>query len=92
MPYHIMTPRFPLGRIVATQGAVDLRIDLSRYLQRHQCGDWGDLCRDDKQSNEDALIDGDRILSCYKLPGGRNIYIITEWDRSSTCVMLCEEY
>ena len=92
MAYHIMKPRFPLGMIVATPGAIALRIDLSRYLHRHHCGDWGDLCRDDKQSNEDALIDGNRILSCYKLPEGRNIYIITECDRSSTCVMLCEEY
>lgn len=92
MAYHIMKPRFPLGRTVATAGAIALGIDLSHYLHRHHCGDWGDLCQDDKQVNENALIHGERILSCYQLPEGRKIYIITEWDRSSTCVMLSEDY
>lgn len=92
MAYHIMKPRFPLGRTVATSGAIALGIDLTRYLFRHHCGDWGDLCLDDKQANENALIEGARVLSCYKLPEGHKIFIITEWDRSSTCVMLSEEY
>lgn len=92
MAYHIMKPRFPLGRTVATSGAIALEIDLSHYLFRHHCGDWGDLCDEDRQANESALIHGERILSCYKLPEGRKIFIITEWDRSSTCVMLSEEY
>ena len=69
-----------------------LGIDLIPYMRRHHCGDWGDLDECDKQANEDALIHGDRILSHYKLGGGRRIYIITEWDRSSTCIMLPEEY
>ena len=42
--------------------------------------------------NEDGMINGDRILSCYQVGDGRRIYIITEADRSSTCVMLPEEY
>jgi hypothetical protein len=92
MAYHIKKPRFPLGRTVATAGAIALGIDLTRFLFRHHCGDWGDLCDEDKQANEDALIHGDRILSSYRLPDGRKIFIITEWDRSSTCVMLAEEY
>jgi hypothetical protein len=29
MEYHIMTPRFPLGRTVATPGALALGIDLA---------------------------------------------------------------
>ena len=92
MPYHLMKPRFPLGRTVATPGAIALGIDLATYMRRHHCGDWGDLCDGDKQANEDALIHGDRILSHYKLSGGKRIYIITEADRSSTCVLLPEEY
>lgn len=92
MAYHIMKPRFPMGRTVATPGAISLGIDLSHYIHRHQCGDWGDLCQDDKQANENALIHGDRMLSCYQLPEGRKVFIITEWDRSSTCLMLSEEY
>ena len=92
MAYRIMEPRFPLGNTVATPAAMALGIDLASYMHRHHCGDWGDLDEGDKQVNEDALIHGDRILSCYRVGGGRRIYIITEWDRSSTCILLPEEY
>ena len=92
MAYRMMEPRFPLGRTVATPGAIALGIELGLCMHRHHCGDWGDLDDCDKQANEDALIQGDRILSHYKLEGGRRIYIITEADRSSTCILLPEEY
>ncbi|MEI7911361.1 MAG: hypothetical protein WCK77_17140 [Verrucomicrobiota bacterium] len=92
MGYRFMTPRFSLGRIVATSGAVALNVDLEALLRRHHYGDWGDLDDDDRQANEAALIHGDRILSHYRLAGGVRIYIITEHDRSSTCIMLREEY
>lgn len=92
MPYHLVTPRFPVGRTVATLGALALGIDLAAYMRRHHCGDWGNLCDEDKQANEDALVHGNRILSHYKLGGGRRIYIITEADRSLTTVLLPEEY
>ena len=92
MAYRIMQSRFPLGRTVATPAATALGIDLASYMHRHHCGDWGDLEAEDKQANEEALNDGTRILSCYQVGGGRRIYIITEWDRSSTCILLPEEY
>lgn len=89
MAYRIMEPRFPLGRTVATPAAMALSIDLASYMHRHHCGDL-DEC--DKQSNEEALEEGFRILSCYRVDGGWRIYIITEADRSSTCILLPEEY
>ena len=92
MPYGLLVPRFSLGKTVATPAAMALGVDLARYMRRHHCGDWGDLCDEDKQANEDALIHGDRIVSHYKLDGGRRIYIITEADRISTCILLPEEY
>jgi len=92
MAYRLMQPRFPLGKIVATPGALALGIDLQPYLHRHHCGDWGDLDAEDKQTNEEALDQGCRILSCYHVGGGKRIYIITEHDRSSTCLLLPEEY
>jgi hypothetical protein len=92
MAYHFMKPRFPLGRTVATPAAMALEIDLASYMRRHHCGDWGDLCDEDKQANEEALAEGFRILSCYQVGNGRRIYIITEADRSSTCILLPEEY
>jgi hypothetical protein len=92
MAYRIMEPRFPLGKTVATPGALALGIDLNPYMRRHHCGDWGDLCDEDKQANEEALEQGFRIVSHYKLAGGKRIYIITEADRSSSCILLPEEY
>ena len=87
-----MQPRFPVGSTVATPVVMALGIDLASYMHRHHCGDWGNLDECDKQMNEDAKTNGDRILSCYRVGGGRRIYIITEADRSSTCILLPEEY
>lgn len=60
-------------------------------VSRHLAGDWGDLGKEDKQANEDAIQHGDRILSMYQLKGEK-FYVITEWDRSATTVMLAEDY
>ena len=93
MAIYLMQPRFLLGRTYATPGAIALDVDLSKYLRRHHCGDWGEeLCAEDKQANEDALKDGTRLLSCYRTPGGDRLYIITEHDRSLTTALLPEEY
>jgi hypothetical protein len=92
MPYQLMQPRFPIGKVYATPGALALNVDLTKYLRRHHCGDWGEeLCAEDKQANEHSLKDGTRLLSRYSTPGG-SIYIITEWDRSMTTILLPEEY
>lgn len=40
---------------------------------------------------ERALKTGERLFSAYDTPAGR-VWIITEWDRSSTCVLLPSEY
>ena len=93
MPYQLMQPRVPVGMTYATPGALALEVDLTRYLHRHHCGDWGDeLCAEDKAANEQALKDGSRLLSCYRTPAGDRLYIITEWDRSMTTIMLPSEY
>ena len=92
---NLMEPRFPLGRTCATAAVVKWAekqtIDLAGYLRRHHCGDGGDLCKEDKQANQDALQDGARILSCYRIQD-RKIYVITEADRSMTTVLFAEEY
>ena len=92
MGFHLMHPCFPLGKVYATKGAIALGIDLAAYVHRHHCGDWGDeLCQEDKEANEAALKNGLRLLSRYSTPGG-SIYVITEWDRSATTLLLPEEY
>jgi hypothetical protein len=92
---NLMEPRFPLGRIYATAAiarwADEENIELAKLMHRHHCGDWGDLDAEDKQANEDALIHGARIFSCY-LTRGRKIYCITEADRSMTTLLFSSEY
>jgi hypothetical protein len=82
-----------LGQLVQTPGVMR-EIDagsLMACLNRHTNGDWGDLCEDDKNSNDLAVIEGDRVLSSYKL-GNKKLWIITEYDRSITTLLLPEEY
>jgi hypothetical protein len=85
----------PLGRVVATPGALKLFMEARgqpfEYLARHATGDWGELCAYDRRQNEIALRDGYRVLSSYDVPAGR-VWIITEPDRSVTTILLPEEY
>lgn len=88
--------RLPLGRIVATPGALSAcaTADVAplSLVVRHQRGDWGKLCREDEHANRVAIREGLRVFSVYPLPTGETIWIITEADRSSTCVLLPSEY
>ena len=89
-----------LGQIVVTQG-VDQHIkqsgpsavtNLSELFTRYKKGDWGDLCDDDKKMNDEAVeSDKDSVLAKYSL-AGKDVYLITEWDRSVTTVLFPEEY
>jgi len=87
---------FDPGQIVATPGALSAAEasgdSLLDYIQRHLSGDWGDIDEEDRYSNTYALERNLRLLSAYRLKDGTRIYIITEADRSSTCVLLPEEY
>jgi hypothetical protein len=90
-----MTVSLPLGRVVATPGALKLLTEAwanpFEYLARHATGDWGDICAFDSRQNEIALREGYRVLSSYEVPAGR-VWIITEADRSVTTILLPEEY
>ena len=90
------TRLFSLGQIVATPGALQALETAgqlaSTFLVRHVMGDWGDLCDEDKQANDEAIADDLRILSAYRLSDGVKIWIITECDRSVTTVLLPQEY
>ena len=88
--------RFALGQLVATPGVLAAMEKTGQgcaeFLERHVSGDWGDLCDDDKQANAEALEQGLRILSAYRLHDGERIWVITEADRSSTCCLIPSEY
>jgi hypothetical protein len=89
-------PLFALGQVVATPGALELLGSAgkapSHFIAKHQSGDWGDdLCEEDRGLNDAAIYDGSRLISAYTV-GKDKIWVITEADRSSTCVLLPSEY
>lgn len=91
-----MDVKFPPGQVVATPGAIELLdkhgMDGSSVLLRHLQGDWGDLDDEDTKQNEFALGNKERLLSSYVLPDSAKVWVITEWDRSVTTILLPEDY
>lgn len=88
---------FSLGKIVMTRGVADLvadgKIDVLSLISRHATGDWGDICPNDQNLNIEAVKFGNRILSSYQMSHEvGKVWIITEWDRSYTTVLLPDEY
>jgi hypothetical protein len=95
------TAKFNPGVILATPGASEAFERNGQlpfeFLQRHLNGDWGDLDEEDRQTNNNALIDGSRLLSAYKLADGTKVWSITEavgenGHREATTFLLPSEY
>jgi hypothetical protein len=90
-------PLFDLGRVVATPGAMALLASAGesseRLLERHASGDWGEVPPEDARENERSLKYGWRLMSSYPVgDAGERVWVITEADRSSTCLLLPSEY
>lgn len=92
----VRLPCFPLGQVVITANALsalgqDMEVPMGQIIARHQAGDWGEMPDDDKLLNDEALHGGGRLMSAYTV-GAVKVWIITEADRSSTCILLPEDY
>ena len=89
--------RFAPGQVVMTCGVDALvqqgQLNPISYLLRHLGGDWGDLDASDRQQNDAALASGQaRLFSSYQVTPDLKLWIITEWDRSVTTLLLPSEY
>jgi hypothetical protein len=88
--------KFELGVCLATPGARDAMSEAGHvppeFLLRHKHGDWGELGDEDKRANEAALRSGGRLLSAYRTRLDAKLWVITEWDRSATTLLLPEDY
>jgi hypothetical protein len=93
--------KFQPGEIVATPGAIEaMRAsgqNAQDFLGRHLRGDWGDLDDEDRKLNDEALIDGSRLLSAYATKQGDKLWVITEavgddGRRAATTLLLPSEY
>ena len=78
--------------VTHTTLAVLSALDSAGALYRHQRGDWGEVGKDDAQANERALKQGERLLSIYRTASATKFWVITEWNRSLTTVLLPEDY
>jgi len=60
-------PKFDLGKIVAPPGALatcsPAHLNICLYLNAR--GDWGDISAEDTALNDQALVDGKRVLAAY---------------------------
>ena len=92
--------KFKLGQLVVTRAIADkmqtdkkftrfVQLSLERYIN---C-DWGSMADEDKAINDAAVKSGeDRIHAAYVNESGDRIWIITEWDRSVTTILLPSDY
>ena len=93
--------KFDVGQILSTPAAIETIRAAGRrpshFLRRHMKCDWGILCDEDKSLNDQALVDGSRLLSAYETAVGDKIWIITEAEdeqgnRVATTILLPTEY
>ena len=87
---------FRLGQVVATPGAL-MALEKAgdspqQFLERHVCGDWGELDEEDRQENALSLEQSFRLLSAYQTTAGEKLWVITEANRTLTTILLPDEY
>lgn len=88
--------KFSLGQVVATPGALEAMTESGQtadfFLNRHVSGDWGIVDAEDCQANDQALVEGTRLLSAYSTLKGVKLWVLTEHDRSVTTILLPSDY
>lgn len=88
----VMTISIQTYIVQKEEQGIPVMLEFWSFIDRHKNCDWGDLCQEDWLMNDEAVRNGDRILSVYHLSDGEKIWIITEADRSVTTVLFSEDY
>ena len=85
-----------LGQTVITPGALDAITKAGQtpfeFLIPHIHCNWGEVCQEDAALNDWAMKNGERVLSAYRTKTNVRVWVITEADRSSTTILLPDEY
>lgn len=94
-------PRFELGRIVITPGALEAcpAVFLQKCLARHVAGDWGCIGEQDVLQNEVGISEPWSVMSAYVIDPTKpyagycenRLWITTSADRSVTTLHLPRE-
>lgn len=96
-----MNAKFEPGQIVPTPGALEALAESGQtfefFLEKHLSGDWGEVNAEDQKLNDQALLDGGRLLSSYRTLRGVEVWVLTEavgddGKRASSCVTTPSEY
>ena len=103
-----LKPPFHPGKLLITPVALaalrENGVPVISIMLRHIAGDWGAVSDNDRQQNDLSIAAGLRLLSIYRLPddkrllssyavpSGRKVWIVTEADRSTTTILLPDEY
>lgn len=66
-------------------------MEIQECLLRHMLGDWGEVCEEDRQQNDEAAEHMGYILSAYTVKNTK-IWIITDYGWDVTTILLPEEY
>ena len=98
---NMVAPKFPMGQVVATPGAIEAMEKAGQtadfFLDQHASGNWGIVDQEDWQLNDQAVMDGSRLLSAYQTLKGVKLWVITEatddkGHRAATTLLLPDEY
>lgn len=92
-----MKPLFKLGLVVITPKAATVLESVGAVpktlLHNHVTGNWGTAAEDAQNANDHAVKHGwEAIHSVYEIANGVIVWVITEWDRSVTTILLPEDY
>lgn len=92
---------FELGQTVITAGLNEAienneqaKIEVYEAFNKYQAMNWGETCKADQELNNNAIKNNDdRIVAKYHIKSlNKDIFIITEWDRSATTLLFADEY
>ncbi len=82
--------KFCLGRLVITPAALTTipAEEIYSAIDRHVCGQWGDIPAEAHAANERGLLSDAPLRSVYHAPDEREFCILTTGDRLTTTVHL----
>jgi len=82
--------KFCLGRLAITPAVLQTipPDEICRAIDRHVCGDWGDVSPQAHTENEAALLSGLPLVSVYRDSDGTEFWLLTTGDRLNTTVHL----
>jgi hypothetical protein len=85
-------PRLLVGTLILEPEVAELiaqgRLDIAPSLRRHLANDWGEASDGDRRANAYASLHGGEYFSSYEVGAARPLWIVSEWDRRTTTLLL----